>query len=261
VIDAAVAIAKEAGALLLERYGRLTRGEIARKGPRDLVTVADKDSEALILSRLAQAFPDHAILAEESGKGGNATKDRPTWIVDPLDGTTNYVQNIPMFCVSLGLMEGGRPILGVVHAPALGQTFWGGPGQGAWENDRPVSVSATPALSEAVLATGFPYRRTALTDHNLDNFIRVGVKVRGIRRLGAAALDLSYVASGRFDAFWELHLEPWDVAAGAALVLAAGGRITDFLGGEDYVFGRHLVASNGLLHEALRKELAPLRAL
>jgi myo-inositol-1(or 4)-monophosphatase len=262
MIDEAIAIAKEAGALLLERYGRLTRGEIRRKGanPRDLVTAADQDSERLVVERLAEAFPDHGVIAEEGASRASAD-DRPTWIVDPLDGTTNYVQGIPLFCVSLGLVERGAPVLGVIHAPALRQTFWGAPGQGAWEDDRPVSVSATPVLSESVLATGFAYERDALPDHNFDNLVQIGMKARGIRRLGSAALDLAYVASGRLDGFWEIHLQPWDVAAGAALVLAAGGRVTDFRGGPDYLFGRHLVATNGLLHETLRTALAPLRGL
>ncbi len=257
--DAALAIAKEAGQLLLERFGRLTGAEISRKGPRDLVTAADRDAEALIVRRLSAEFPDHGILAEEGTRTDAPT--RPTWIVDPLDGTTNFVQGIPLFCVSIGLVEDGQPVLGVVHAPALGQTFWGGPGQGCWEDDRPVSVSATPSLEDSVLATGFAYDRNHLPDTNLDNFVRLGMRVRGLRRLGAAALDLAYVASARLDGFWELHLKPWDAAAGVALVRAAGGRVTDFRGGDDWLFGRHLVATNGLIHEALRGSLAPLRGL
>jgi myo-inositol-1(or 4)-monophosphatase len=259
LLDAALDIAKEAGALLMERFGRLTGAEIQRKGPRDLVTAADKDAEALIVRRLSEAFPDHAILAEEGGSVPQS--GAPTWIVDPLDGTTNFVQGIPMFCVSLGLVEAGRPVLGVVHAPALGQTFWGGPGQGAWEDDRPISVSVTPELSDAVLATGFAYDRNRLPDTNVENFTKIGMIVRGIRRFGAAALDLCYVASGRLDGFWELHLKPWDTAAGAALIRAAGGTVTDFRGGDDWLYGRHLVATNGLLHGALRGALAPLRGL
>jgi myo-inositol-1(or 4)-monophosphatase len=261
VIDDALEVAREAGAILLERYGRLTRGEIRHKGPRDLVTVADEEAERHILARLRERFPDHGVLAEEGGGSADAAGDRPTWIVDPLDGTTNYVQGIPLFCVSLGLVERGKPVLGVVHAPALGQTFWGGPGQGCWENDRPVSVSATPALEASVLATGFAYDRNRLPDDNLENFVRLGLLVRGLRRLGSAALDFAWVASGRLDGFWELHLNPWDCAGGAALVRAAGGRVTDFRGGDDWLFGRHVVATNGLVHEALRAALAPLKGL
>jgi myo-inositol-1(or 4)-monophosphatase len=259
MIDAAIEIAREAGDLLLERFGRLTGAEIDRKGPRDLVTAADRDAEALIHRRLAAAFPDHGILGEEGAR--RDVPGGPVWIVDPLDGTTNFVHGIPAFCVSLGLVEEGRPVLGVVHAPALGQTFWGAPGQGAWEGDRPVSVSVTPEIKESLLATGFAYDLDVVRDDNLDNLARIARISRGIRRMGAAALDLAYVASGRFDGFWELYLNPWDVAGGAALVLAAGGKITDFRGGEDWLFGRHLVATNGLIHDDLRRNLSPLKDL
>jgi len=259
-MDAALDIAKEAGALLLERFGRLTGAEIERKGPRDFVTAADRDAEALILRRLSQAFPGHGILAEEGGRRDDARAEA-TWVVDPLDGTTNFVHGIPFFCVSLALVEGGMPVLGVVHAPALRQTFWGGPGQGAWEGDRPVSVSVTPSLPDALLATGFAYDLDRLPDDNLDNLAGIARVARGIRRLGSAALDLAYVASGRLDGYWELHLNAWDVAGGAALVLAAGGRLTDFRGGADWLFGRNLVATNGMVHEELRQRLAPLRGL
>lgn len=264
MLDEARRIAEEAGALLLERFGRLSAGEIERSGRRDVSTAADRGAEELIERRLRRLFPDHRVLGEEAVKEGRAVlapAPGPTWIVDPLDGTVNFVQGIPFFCVSIGLVQDGRPVLGVVHAPALGQTFLGAPGSGAFEGDRPISVSATPFLEESVVATGFAYDRNELADTNLDNFVTLGMRVRGMRRLGAAALDLAYVASGRLDAFWELHLKPWDVAAGAALIRAAGGRVTDQRGGEDWLFGRHLVASNGLVHEELRRSLVPLRAL
>jgi myo-inositol-1(or 4)-monophosphatase len=259
MIDVALEIAREAGDLLLERFGRLSGAEVERKGPRDLVTAADLDAEALIHRRLSEAFPDHGVLGEEGAR--REVREGPVWIVDPLDGTTNFVHGIPAFCVSLGLVEAGRPVLGVVHAPALRQTFWGGPGQGAWEGDRPVSVSVTPDLSESLLATGFAYDLDRVADDNLDNLARLARLSRGIRRLGAAALDLAYVASGRFDGFWEIYLNPWDVAGGAAIVAAAGGRLTDFRGGENWLFGRHLVASNGLIHDDILRNLSQLKEL
>lgn len=259
MMDAAIEIAREAGALLLERFGRLSGAEIERKGPRDFVTAADRDAEALITRRLTEAFPEHGILGEEGTRRG--VEGSSTWVVDPLDGTTNFVHGIPVFCVSLGLVEAGRPILGVVHAPALGQTFWGARGQGAWEDEKPASVSVTPMLSESLVATGFAYDIDKLPDDNLDNLARIARIARGVRRLGSAALDLAYVASGRLDAFWELHLHPWDVAGGAALVIAAGGKITDFRGGEDWLEGRNLIATNGMVHAELRRNLAPLKAL
>ena len=264
MLEEAGRIAEEAGALLMERFGRLSAGEIERQGRRDVSTAADRDAEALIVRRLARRFPDHRVLGEESvkeGRGALALQPGPTWIVDPLDGTVNFVQGIPYFCVSLGLVQDGRPVLGVIHAPALRQTFLGAPGSGAFEGDRPISVSATPFLEDSVVATGFAYDRNNLADTNIDNFVSIGMKVRGMRRLGAAALDLAYVASGRLDAFWELHLKPWDVAAGAAILRAAGGRVSDQRGGEDWLFGGHIVASNGLVHEELRRCLASLKAL
>lgn len=269
MIDVARQIAEEAGRLLLERFGRLSAGEIDRQGRRDVSTVADRESEDLIVRRLRARFPEHAVLGEEASKSGRSTGGGagggagavPTWVVDPLDGTVNFIQGIPLFSVSIGLVEGGRPVLGVVHAPALGQTFWGAPGSGAFEGARPLAVSATPFLEESIVATGLGYRRNELPDTNLDNVAALGMRVRDLRRMGSAALDLAYVASGRLDAYWELHLEPWDVAAGAALVRAAGGRVTDLRGGEDWLHGRHVVASNGLLHEELRRSLAPLRGL
>lgn len=264
MLEEARRIAEEAGALLMERFGRLSAGEIERQGRRDVSTAADRDAEALIVRRLARRFPDHRVLGEESVKQGRdalALQPGPTWIVDPLDGTVNFVQGIPYFCVSLGLVQDDRPVLGVIHAPALGQTFVGAPGSGAFEGDRPISVSATPFLEDSVVATGFAYDRNSLADTNIDNFVSIGMKVRGMRRLGAAALDLAYVASGRLDAFWELHLKPWDVAAGVAILRAAGGRVSDQRGGEDWLFGGHIVASNGLVHEELRRCLAPLKAL
>ena len=264
MIDVAREIAEEAGETLLESFGRLTASEIRRYGARDVVTSADQGAEALIQRRLKAAFPKHRILGEESGRGQSAREmasEGPVWIVDPLDGTVNFVQGIPMFCVSIGYVEDGEPLLGVVHAPALGQTFWGAPGSGAFENERPLAVSVTPMLEDAVLATGFAYDRNRLEDTNFDNLVAIGMRSRGLRRMGAAALDLAYVASGRLDAFWELHLNAWDVAAGAALIRAAGGKVTDQRGGEDWLFGRHLVATNGLLHEPLRTALAPLKGL
>ncbi len=262
MLDIARRVAEKAGLVLRERYGRLAGGEIERIGRRDVVTAADRESEDLILRELGRATPGVPVLGEESSRGGAVDAAQgPVWVVDPLDGTVNFIQGIPIFAVSIGLVEAGKPLLGVVHLPALNQTFWGAPGQGAFEGDRPIFVSPTPMLEDAILGTGLAYRRNELADDNLQNISRLGLRVRDLRRMGAAAVDLAYVASGRLDGFWELHLSPWDVAAGAALVRAAGGRITDQRGGEEWLFGGHLVASNGLLHEPLRTALDPLRAL
>ncbi|MDJ0520677.1 MAG: inositol monophosphatase family protein [Planctomycetota bacterium] len=258
MIDIARTVAQEAGTVLMERFGRLSGAEIERHGRRDVTTAADQAAEQHILRRLREARPDIPILGEESVRGTDVrAPEGLCWIVDPLDGTVNFVQGIPLFAVSIGLVEDGKPLLGVVHVPALDQTFWGGPGSGCFEGERPVSVSATPMLQDAVVATGFAYRRDETADNNVENVQRMIMRTRGIRRMGAAALDLAYVASGRLDGFWELHLEPWDVAAGAALIRAAGGVVTDQDGGEDWLFGRHIVATNGMLHNELRTALVP----
>jgi myo-inositol-1(or 4)-monophosphatase len=263
VIDVARQAADEAGAILMERFGRLSGSEIERHGRRDVVTAADHAAEQCIRRVLGSYDPDIPVLGEEGARGVAENRELrgPVWIVDPLDGTVNYVQGIPVFAVSIGLVEDGKPILGVVHAPALGQTFWGAPGNGCFEGSRPISVSITPMLDDSILATGFAYERDTLTDDNIGNLVAMASRTRGIRRLGSAAMDLAWTASGRLDGFWELHLSPWDVAGGAALVLAAGGRVTDQRGGQDWLFGRNIVATNGMLHEPLRTALEPLKAL
>ena len=256
MIDLAREVALEAGDILMERFGRLSGAEIERYGARDVVTAADRAAEQHITRRLRAARSGIPVLGEEGSRdaAGGPPQGR-VWIVDPLDGTVNFVQGIPLFAVSIGLVEDGRPLLGVVHLPALGQTFWGAPGSGAFEGQRPICVSATPELESAIVATGFAYDRNRLGDDNFENLRRVILAARGIRRMGAAAIDLAYVASGRLDGFWELHLKPWDVAGGAALIRAAGGVVTDRNGGEDWLHGGHIVATNGLLHEALRTGL------
>lgn len=261
MIDLARQVAEEAGQVLLERFGRLSAGEIERRGARDVVTAADTAAEDHIRRRLEGARPDIPVIGEEASGSLTALPAGPAWIVDPLDGTVNFVQGIPVFAVSIGYVEDGVPLAGVVHAPALGQTFWGGPGQGVFEGDRPVSCSITPTLEDAVVATGFAYTRNDTEDDNVANLARMILATRGIRRMGAAAIDLAYIASGRLDGFWELHLKPWDVAAGAALVRGAGGIVTDQRGGEDWLLGGHIVAAGALLHERLRTALTPLRGL
>lgn len=262
MMDDAMRIAREAGQMLLERFGRLAGNEIERIGRRDVVTAADRDAEAFILRELARATPDIPVLGEEEARARLGTGGRPgeatgpLWIVDPLDGTVNFVAGIPLFCVSIGLVEDGRPILGAIYAPAFDQLFHGAPGAGCFENGRPVSTSIAPVLEDAIVATGFAYRREEEDDDNLAKFVAIGRRVRGMRRLGASALDLAYVASGRLDGFWELGLAPWDVAAGAALIRAAGGTVTDLEGGPNWLYGRRILATNGLLHADLGATLA-----
>lgn len=253
-------LAREAGAILLPFYGQLSRADASTKGGRrrDLVSHADLAAEEHLLSRIPDA---DGILAEESGRrDGN----RRLWVVDPLDGTVNFLHGIPFWCVSIALIEEERLVAAAIHAPALEMTFTATAGQGAWLNGREVGVSDCDDLRDAILATGFPYARDTVPDNNLDNVPRVGAVAGGLRRMGSAALDMAFTAAGRLDGFWELQLNPWDVAAGTLLVREAGGTVTDF-GGSDEVErvlnGRNIVATNGRIHDPLRELLAPLRAL
>lgn len=257
--DDDLAVAREAAAAgareLVSRY-RVSgvRGNATTKTTRrDLVTDADRAAEEAVLRVLRAARPGDAIVAEETAAWAAAA--RRTWYVDPLDGTVNFAHGIPVFCVSVGLVADGVPVVGAIEAPALRESYAASPGIGATLDGEPIRVSDTEVFGDALCATGFAYDLENLEDDNLDNLASVAKANRGIRRLGAAAMDLAWVAAGRLDGFWELHLSPWDVAAGAALVLGAGGRLTDLAGGSDWLLGRHLAASNGHVHEALLARL------
>ncbi|MCY2958579.1 MAG: inositol monophosphatase family protein [Planctomycetota bacterium] len=256
ILREAEAAARAAGEVLLAHYGHIDRAEVASKSvARDLVTKADVAAERELVARLRRAFPDHAIEAEEEVRDAlDAPTDaaRPRWFLDPLDGTVNFVHGIPVFSVSMGLYLGREPLVGVVHAPKLGETFTARLGGGAFLDGRRIRVSDCARLSEAVLATGFPYRRNELPNNNVANFDALILAIRGIRRMGSAAVDLAYVAAGRLDGYWELHLQPHDVAAGALLVREAGGIVRDMSGGEDWLRGKNVVAAGAGIFEELR---------
>lgn len=249
----AVTAAREAGALLRERLARPR--DVQFKGIVDLVTDADKASETLIAGRLRAAFPDHRILGEEGARGAEGSPGAPFspfgWLIDPLDGTTNYAHRYPHFAVSIGLEQAGTLILGVVYDPMRDELFVAERGQGATLNGQPLRVSETDELIHALVATGFPYdpadRPAALATWNA--FVNV---TQGTRRDGSAALNLCYVAAGRLDGFWEHPLQPWDMAAGALLVAEAGGRVTAYAGAPFDPYGSDIIASNGRLHAAMR---------
>lgn len=250
----AIAIAREAGAVLMRHFG----GELAieHKGTIDLVTQADRTSEALIVERLGAAFPEHAILAEEGG--GIARAGRPRWLVDPLDGTTNFAHGYPLFGVSIALEVAGQVELGVVYEPTRGELFAARRGHGATLNGAPLAVSRVGELASALLVTGFPYsirERPEPTVGLLRAFLAAG---QGLRRDGSAALDLCFVAAGRLDGFWELDLKPWDVAAGSLIVAEAGGRVTNLDGSAFDVAGGAVLATNGHLHDAMLAIARPL---
>ncbi|MBI3457170.1 MAG: inositol monophosphatase [Candidatus Rokubacteria bacterium] len=253
----AVDAARSAGKLLREALGGARR--ISYKGsPTNLVTEMDRRSEALIVERLLQAFPDHAILGEEGGARPGASEYR--WLIDPLDGTTNYAHGAPVFSVSIALERAGQSELGVAYDPNLDELFVAQRGVGATLNGEPIGVSDTAALGESLLATGFPYDIRTTTATNLPEYAALSLRCHAVRRLGSAVLDLCYVAAGRFDAFWELSLGPWDMAAGGLMVLEAGGRLTNVRGGPWALEGPGALASNGLIHDAVLEVLEVVRA-
>jgi myo-inositol-1(or 4)-monophosphatase len=254
-LSTAVGIAREAGALLAELFTQPM--EISYKRRSDLVTVADQRSEALIVERLRHHFPDHAIVAEE-GSGHRAPSDY-CWYVDPLDGTTNFAHGFPVFSVTLGLVYRGEVIAGVVYDPTREELFTGERGAGAYLNDRRLQVSRTEKLGECLVATGFPPFATN-HDLNIQFYFRFTELSHGIRRAGSAALDLCSVAAGRFDAFWELKLNPWDKAAGSLLVTEAGGRVSDIQGRPFNLLGDDVFASNGLVHDQMLEVFAEVLA-
>jgi len=256
----AEALARGAAGVLSGFFGKLRRADATTKGARrDLVSEADLASQRYLLEHI----PESDDVLSEEGASRNTGAMR-TWVIDPLDGTINFLHGLPNWCVSIGVVERGAPVAGVVCAPELRQLYTAAAGKGAFCNGERIHVSGTTDIGDAILATGLAYRRNELPDHNMDNITTLGFACADLRRMGAAAIDLSYVASGRIDGFWELHLNAWDVAAGILLVREAGGKVTDFRGSErleDLLSGRHVLASNGPLHDQIRSRLAPLRGL
>jgi len=248
----AVDLARKSGALLKEKFSQTHK--IQYKGDIDIVTEADKLSEDLIIETIKRNFPDHGILSEESPAITSAGKLR--WIIDPLDGTTNYYHGYPVFCVSVALENEGTIVLGVIYDPMREDMFVAIRGEGAYLNDKKLKVSSVNNLSRSLLATGFPYDIRDSKENNLDYFNAMAINVQAIRRAGSAALDLAYLAAGRFDGFWELKLKPWDTAAGCLLVTEAGGVISDIAGSKWHLQSPNLMASNALIHEQMIKVLS-----
>jgi myo-inositol-1(or 4)-monophosphatase len=242
-------IAREAGTLLMEYFHQ--RVKVEYKGDVDLVTVADRKSEALILERIRSRWPSHDILGEEGGLHDMNSDYR--WYVDPLDGTTNFAHGFPVFCVSLALEHKGRRIAGVIYDPTREELFSAEQGSGAFLNQQPIRVSATANLAECLVATGFPSHKRH-KNPNIYFYHQITLRTHGVRRAGSAALDLCSVACGRFDAFWEFNLNPWDTAAGVLIVEEAGGKVTDFRGGPFQLDSRETLATNGLVHGSMLRE-------
>lgn len=248
MLNFAMETARAAGQILLEKYGRVN---IRKKGDIDLVTDADLASEALIIERIKSYYPKHSILAEESGNaviiGGDNTWK---WIIDPLDGTTNFAHGYPCFCVTIALEHDSEIVVAVTFDPTRNDMFSAERGRGASLNNKPMRVSATEELSEALIVTGFPYDFKSREDfaRNLTNFL---LKARGVRRDGSAAIDLAYVACGRFDGFWEEGLNPWDMAAGVLLIEEAGGQVSGYDNSKFSIYSPPMLADNGLIHSQM----------
>ncbi|MBK7836422.1 MAG: inositol monophosphatase [Candidatus Obscuribacter sp.] len=250
--------ALKAGALQKSRLGKIK--SLDYKSAFNIVTDVDKACEALIIETILEAFPDDGFLAEESGTSG-VKKSHRRWIIDPLDGTTNFAHTYPFFCVSIGLEEDGKLIMGTVYNAIADELFTAERGQGAYLNEQKITVSASEKLETSLLATGFP-PDTVTSDHsNMESYRNLTNASHGVRRDGSAALDLCFVASGRLDGFWERKLAPWDVAAGSVIVEEAGGKVTNLEDGPLDMESGHILATNGKIHQEIVEMLAKVKAI
>ena len=262
-LQSAVKAALQAGAYIRYQSGRLQQNQIKQKGKNDLVTEADVESQRMIMAHLSKDFPEALFLGEEEDQGANpemaiAEQDL-RWIIDPIDGTTNFIHGIPHFAVSIGLQAGQEMVAGVIYNVARDELFTAFHGGGAFLNGVPIRVSQTPSLSESVLLTAFPGSRPEQVNAYMDLLKDILVRVRGLRRSGSASLDMAYVACGRIDGFFEAGLHPWDMAAGAVILQEAGGTLTDYHGNDNAVFSRQVVATNGRIQEELLGLVAPMK--
>ena len=239
--------ARKSADVLLSHFGKIS--SIKKKGAIDLVTIADTESEKTIINTIREKFPYHTILAEESGRSNERSDCK--WIIDPLDGTTNYAHGLGVFAVSIAFAYKDEIQMGIVFNPTSNELFWAVKEQGAFLNDVPIKTSATKSLSESLLVTGFPYNFKEIFSPLMSRFKNCLNEAQGIRRLGSAALDLCFVACGRFDGFWEQNLNPWDTAAGTLIVEESGGKITDFSNNTFNVDMNEILATNGNIHEQL----------
>lgn len=253
-----VSLARRAGEFLRVGYsprpGFGPELDVSSKGAFDLVTEIDRQAEDFLIGEIRERYPEHHLTTEESGELHG--EDCCQWFIDPLDGTLNFVHGLPFFCVSIAFAEDGDLRLGVVYDPVRDECFYAERGRGAWLNGEPIRVSKTAELAASLLVTGFAYDVRTRTDNNLENFRRFTFATQGVRRLGSAALDLCYVAAGRLDGFWEIGLQPWDIAAGGLLVREAGGLATRISGGDDFLNPPiSILAANPALHSQMRRVL------
>jgi myo-inositol-1(or 4)-monophosphatase len=249
-INVMTGAALKAGRSLIRDFGEVEQLQVSVKGPGDFVSTADLKSEKMLRAELGKARPGYGFLMEESGAEAGSDRHH-RWLVDPLDGTTNFLHGIPHFAISIGLERDGELIAGVIYEPVRDEMFWAEKGAGAFHNDRRLRVSARRHLGEALIGTGIPFIGRGDHDRYLETLTSVMAATSGVRRMGVASLDLAYVAAGRFDGFWEFALKPWDIAAGLLIVREAGGYVSDFAGGQGMMASGDVIAANDHLHPAL----------
>lgn len=254
MLNTAVKAARRAGKVVMRYASQVDRLTVENKGRNDFVSQVDREAEREIIEVIRRGYPDHGILGEETGRQG---KGDYLWIIDPLDGTTNYLHGYPQYAVSIGLQYQGKPYQAVVFDPLRNELFTASRGAGAQMNDRRMRVSGAAHLDIALLATGFPFRNMDHLDVFMNTFRDILPRVSGVRRAGSAALDLAHVACGRLDGFWEFGLSPWDMAAGSLLIEEAGGRVSDFCGGQDYLDRGNIVVGTPRIYEDLRRLVTP----
>ena len=241
-----IELTHEVGSFIMTEQKKFTTADIEKKGYNDLVTYVDKGSEKRLIEGLTKILPGSGIIGEESGQIG---KEEYTWIIDPLDGTTNFIHKLPCFAISIALVKNKEPLIGVVNELNLKECFSAVKGEGALVNGNKIKVSEHKKMESSFIATGFPYNEFGYHENYMNLFAELMTCTQGLRRIGSASVDLAYVACGRFEAFYDIGLKSWDVAAGALIVKEAGGQLTDFAGGGDYIFGKSIVASNGHIHK------------
>lgn len=250
-----IELTDEVGSFILKEKNKFSPSDIQKKGFNDLVSYVDKASEKRLIKGLLKILPESGIVGEEGG--GEFNKNKYTWVIDPLDGTTNFIHRLPCFAISIALFENKIPVTGVVNELNFKECFSAIKGKGAFVNGKKIKVSPQKKLADSLIATGFPYNDFGLQNEYLELFKHLMKTTQGMRRIGSASVDLCYVAMGRFEAFYEYGLKPWDVSGGALIVKEAGGKLSDFSGGNDYLFGKSIIATNGHLHksflEAVRK--------
>ena len=242
-----VDISREMGNFLRREIERLKEEDIEVKSLNNFVTYIDKETEERLVKALGELLPQAGFIAEEKDYG--KLSNEYNWIIDPLDGTTNYIHGVPAYCISIALQYKKEIVIGVIHEPNLNETFYAWQGSGAFLNGEKISVSTKKRLKESLIATGFPYHDYSQMENYMKTFHYLMRHSHGVRRLGSAALDLAYVACGRYDGFYEYGLSPWDVAAGSLIVQQAGGEVSDFSGGDNFIFGKEIVSSNGNIFE------------